>query len=89
MEDVPATSMDFFLSLAKVFNNGGAFISPYAIAAIGSMTGLTSPVDILKIAISILFVVGMIFIILGIVKTNKANKVKHNLNNKNMQHKLG
>ncbi len=89
MEDVPATSKDFFLSLAKVFNNGGAFISPYAIAAIGSMTGLTSPVDILKIAISILFVVGMIFIILGIVKTNKANKVKHNLNNKNMQHKLG
>lgn len=33
MEDVPAASKDFALSVAKVFNNFGAFLSPYAMAA--------------------------------------------------------
>lgn len=72
MEDVPATSKDFFLSLAKVANNGGAFVSPYTMAATASLFGVSGPIVIIKIAMWYLVFVGVIFLILAIVRNRKA-----------------
>lgn len=74
MEDVPSTSKDFFLSVAKVFNNGGAYISPYTMAATASMLGITGPINTIKIAMGYLFFAGLVFVILAIVRNKKANK---------------
>lgn len=75
MEDVPATSKDFFLSLAKVFNNGGAFLSPYTIAATASVLGIQAdPITILHIAIGYLIFAAVVFIVLAIVRDVKAKK---------------
>lgn len=74
IEDVPATSKDFFLSLAKVFNNGGAFLSPYTMAATASLLGVSGPIAIIKIAMWYLFFVGVVFLILAIIRNRKAKK---------------
>lgn len=75
MEDVSATSKDFFLSLAKVFNNGGAFLSPYTMAATASILGIAStPIAILHIAIGYLIFAAVVFIILAVIRNVKAAK---------------
>lgn len=74
MEDVPSTSKDFFLSLAKVFNNGGAFISPYTMAATASLIGVSGPENIIRIAMWYLVFVGVVFLILAIIRNNRAKK---------------
>lgn len=75
MEDVPAASKDFALSVAKVFNNFGAFLSPYAMAATAGIFGLTGAIATLKIAMCYLIFIGIVFLILAILKTNKVKKV--------------
>lgn len=74
MEDVPATSKDFFLSLAKVFNNGGAFISPYTMALTASILHLSGPMNIIRIAMWYLVFVGIVFVILAIIRNNKIRR---------------
>lgn len=74
MEDVPATSKDFFLSLAKVFNNGGAFISPYTMALTASILHLSGPMNIIRIAMWYLVFVGIVFVILAIIRNNRLRK---------------
>lgn len=76
MGDVPATSKDFFLSLAKVFNNAGAFISPYTMAATASLFGVSGPIAIIKIAMWYLVFVGVVFLILAIIRNRKANNAR-------------
>lgn len=74
MEDVPATSKDFFLSLAKVFNNGGAFISPYTMALTASILHLSGPMNIIRIVMWYLVFVGIVFVILAIIRNNRLRK---------------
>lgn len=74
MEDVPATSKDFFLSLAKVFNNGGAFLSPYTMALTASILGVSGPIAIIKIGMWYLVFVGIVFIILAVLRNKLAKR---------------
>lgn len=74
MEDVPATSKDFFLSLAKVFNNGGAFLSPYTMALTASILGVSGPIAIIKIGMWYLVFVGIVFIILAFLRNKLAKR---------------
>lgn len=74
MEDVPATSKDFFLSLAKVFNNGGAFLSPYTMALTASILGVSGPIAIIKIGMCYLVFVGIVFIILAVLRNKLAKR---------------
>lgn len=74
MEDVPATSKDFFLSLAKVFNNGGAFLSPYTMALTASILGVSGPIAIIKIGMWYLVFVGIVFIILAVLRNQLAKR---------------
>lgn len=74
MEDVPATSKDFFLPLAKVFNNGGAFLSPYTMALTASILGVSGPIAIIKIGMWYLVFVGIVFIILAVLRNKLAKR---------------
>ncbi len=74
MEDVPATSKDFFLSLAKVFNNGGAFLSPYTMALTASILDVSGPIAIIKIGMWYLVFVGIVFIILAVLRNKLAKR---------------
>ena len=74
MEDVPATSKDFFLSLAKVFNNGRAFLSPYTMALTASILGVSGPIAIIKIGMWYLVFVGIVFIILAVLRNKLAKR---------------
>ncbi|WP_338198826.1 MFS transporter [Lactobacillus rizhaonensis] len=74
MEEVPATSKDFFLSLAKVFNNGGAFLSPYTMALTASILGVSGPIAIIKIGMWYLVFVGIVFIILAVLRNQLAKR---------------
>lgn len=74
MEDVPATSKDFFLSLAKVFNNGRAFLSPYTMALTASILSVSGPIAIIKIGMWYLVFVGIVFIILAVLRNKLAKR---------------
>ena len=74
MEDVPVNAKDFALSIAKVFNNFGAFLSPYTMAMTGSLLGMKDPISILKIAAGYLVFIGIVFIVLAIIRNHRLNK---------------
>lgn len=71
MEDVPESAKDFALSIAKIFNNLGAFLSPYTMAMTGALFGMRDPIAILKIAAGYLVFIGIIFIVLAIIRNNR------------------
>lgn len=74
MEDVPSVAKDFALSIAKVFNNFGSFLSPYSMAFTAQIFGMSGAVATLTIAKWYLVFVGVVFLILAIVR-KKQSKV--------------
>ncbi|MCP0887769.1 MFS transporter [Ligilactobacillus sp. WILCCON 0076] len=78
MEDVPVSSKDFAISIAKVFNNFGAFLSPYTLVLLGKVFNHGDAVSELIIAGILMLVIGIAFLLLAFSRNkdlvNKSDK---------------
>ncbi|MCL8205111.1 hypothetical protein [Ligilactobacillus agilis] len=74
MEDVPASAKDFTLSIAKVFNNFGAFLSPYTMAFTAQLLGKHDAVSIFNIAAGYMVFIGIVFIVLALLRNANNHK---------------
>lgn len=76
LSEVDSSISNLIISIAQICNNLGAFASPYVIALLSGMTGLSTPVDQMRISASILGVIALVFVVLAVSRNTKKASAK-------------
>jgi len=73
MDSVPESSKNFAISMAMVFNNLGAYFSPYSLSFLGKATHMTDPVSSFVICASVMIVLAIVFIFMQFNRNKNVN----------------
>lgn len=72
MDDVDDNSKNLVVSIAQVFNNLGAFASPYVIAFLRGMFNAKTSIQSMQISSAILVVIAVIYLFMAVSRGKKA-----------------
>lgn len=76
LSEVDSSISNLIISIAQICNNLGAFASPYVIALLSGMTGLSTAVDQMRISAGILGVIALVFVVLAVSRNTKKTSAK-------------
>lgn len=76
LSEIDSSISNLIISIAQICNNLGAFASPYVIALLSGMTGLSTAVDQMRISAGILGVIAIVFVIIAISRSGKKASAK-------------
>lgn len=76
LSEVDSSISNLIISIAQICNNLGSFASPYVIALLSGMTGLSTAVDQMRISASILGVIALVFLVLAVSRNTKKASAK-------------
>ena len=76
LSEVDSFISNLIISIAQICNNLGAFASPYVIALLSGMTGLSTAVDQMRISAGILGVIALVFVVLAVSRNTKKTSAK-------------
>ena len=76
LSEVDSSISNLIISIAQICNNLGAFASPYVIALLSGMTGLSTAVDQMRISAGILGVIALVLVVLAVSRNTKKTSAK-------------
>ena len=76
LSEVDNSISNLIISIAQICNNLGAFASPYVIALLSGMTGLSTAVDQMRISAGILGIIAIVFVIIAVSRSGKKASAK-------------
>lgn len=76
LSEVDSSISNLIISIAQICNNLGAFSSPYVIALLSGITGLSTAVDQMRISACILGVIAIVFVAVAISRSSKKASAK-------------
>ncbi|KAE9557226.1 hypothetical protein ATN92_16810 [Companilactobacillus bobalius] len=73
MDSVPEASKNFAISVAMIFNNLGAYFSPYSLSFIGKASGMTDPTSSFVICAVVMIVLAVVFVFMQLNRNKNVN----------------
>lgn len=72
LDSASGASKNFAISIAMVLNNLGAYVSPYVLAFLGKVTGMTDPTSSFIICMGLMLLLAVVFLFLAISRRHQA-----------------
>lgn len=76
LSEVDRSISNLIISIAQICNNLGSFASPYVIAVLSGITGLSTAVDQMRISACILGIIAIVFVIIAVSRSGKKASAK-------------